>query len=75
MSKKKGRSLFDEHGHRIGHVDDSHDHPPPNNGRRVLWLVVVVFGLGYALATDRGQAFAAQAWHELRQGAAPAPAP
>lgn len=77
MSKKKsGRPLFDEHGHRIGHVDDAHHEPHPSNtGRRVLVLCIVVFGLGYGLATDRGQAIAAQVWHELKQGAEPSPAP
>lgn len=76
MSKKSsGRSLFDANGHRIGHVDDAHvehDHPKTNNSRRIL-LFVVVFGLGYGLATDRGQALAAQVWHAVKQAAAPAP--
>ena len=35
-------------------------------------MFVVVFAVGYGLATDRGQDLTSQVWHAVRQAAAPA---
>ncbi len=61
MSKGKKRSLFDEHGHRIGQVEERGAHHRPNYFGRILILVAVI-ALGYWLNTPRGRVVIDQIW-------------
>ena len=55
MSKGKHKQpLYDEHGHRIGSVENAHSSHHPSNFSRFILSVVIAAALGYAANTPMG---------------------